>query len=155
MDFFVSKVAMSICALLIVAVLGAALGEDRFVDGAQEIRGIMEDLCDVAESAYDAGSEGEVTWTAPELSTGECLQLVIDHDGIHGHTNGQTIVCAPHCQLHTWRWDGTALNRSAAEALDERSDGFTVSSNDEVMVSTKYVMADSDLVLMVFVLPCP
>jgi len=155
MDFFVSKVAMSICALLVVAALGAALGKDRFVDGARETREIMEDFCDLAESAYDAGSEGTATWTAPKLSTGEGLQLVVDQEGIHSRWNGQTIICAPHCQLHTWRWGGGVLNQSALEALDERSEGFTVTSNDEVMVSTNFVMVDSDLVLMVFVLPCP
>ncbi len=155
MDFFVSKVAMSICALLVVAVLGGAVDEDRFLNEGRELRSVIEDFCEVADDAMEAGLEGTVSWTVPKLSSGEPLQLEIEHDWTRGSMSGHSMLGGPHCTVHTWTWDGTALNKSAVDSLDEASAGLRLSSGDAIVINTIYVLVDNDQVLMAFVSPGP
>ncbi len=155
MDFFLSKVAISICALLIVAVLGTAMNQDRFIDGGEEIKSILEEFCQVAERAYVAGIEGMVISVVPELPNGDSITVFVEHRGISSHETGKTLAASPHCAIHTWRWDGMGLNQSTIETLDESSEGFAVSSGHGMIVETAYVLIENDVELMVFVLPQP
>jgi len=155
MDFFVSKVALSICALLVVTILGGVTDRDRFIDDRHEIETVLQDLCDVADRAFGERSEGSVLWTVPVLPTGNGIDLAIDRGVVYCQCHGGPICRQPVCYLHTWAWDGSALNASALGELDKGSRPLTASSGDGILLTTTYVLFENDHRLLVFASPEP
>jgi hypothetical protein len=153
MDFFVSKVALSICALLVVTILSGVTDRDRFVDDGHGIETVLQDFCDVADRAFGERSEGTMLWTVPVLSTGNEIELTLDHGIVHCQWHGRSIVRQPQCYLHTWRWDGSALNESTVGELDANSCRLIASSGESVLLTTAYVLFENDHRLLVFAYP--
>jgi hypothetical protein len=153
MDFFASKVAMSICALLVIAILSGSMGKDRFVDCRNEIETVLQGFCELADRAFEGRSEGTVSWTVPVLSTGDDIELVLGHGTVRCRWDGVPIVREPECYLHTWRWDGAALNESLIVSLDEDSPGLAARSGDRILLNTAYVLLENDYRLLVFACP--
>jgi hypothetical protein len=150
MDFFVSKVALSICALLVVTILGGVMDRDRFLDDGREIETILQDFCSCADRAFQQRSEGTMSWTVPMLSTGKEIKLVLDRGIVLCQWDGKTIVRQPQCCLHTWRWDGSALNESRVEELDKDSSRLVARSGESILLTTAYVLFENDHRLLVF-----
>jgi len=153
MDFFVSKVVLSICALLVVTVLSGVTGRDRFMDDRHEIKTILQDFCDVADRAFGERSEGTVLWRVPGLVAGGEIELTLDRGAISCQWHGGSIARQPQCYPHTWRWDGSALNESTVRDLDKDSGRLTVRSGDSILLTTAYVLFENDRRLLVFASP--
>lgn len=153
MDFFVSKVALSICALLVVAVLSGVTSSDRFIDDSHEIDGVLGDLCAAAERAIEGGSEGNLVWTVPALPRGEVIEIVLEHGIVRSHWSGRWIERQPSCCVHTWRWDGSSLNGSGVSTLDRDSPPLVIRTGDRLLLKTEYVLFENDRKLLVFASP--
>lgn len=153
MDFFVSKVALSICALLVITILSGVTDRDRFMDDGREIETVLQDFCDVADRAFGERSEGTVLWTVPVLLTGNIIELTLDRGVVHSQWEGRSIARQPQCYLHTWRWDGSALNESTVGDLDKHSGRLTASSGERIILTTAYVLFENDHRLLVFASP--
>jgi hypothetical protein len=153
MDFFVSKVALSICALLVITILSGVTDRDRFMDDGRGIEIVLQDFCDVADRAFGERSEGIVLWKVPVLSTGNEIELTLDHGVVHSQWEGISIARQPQCYLHTWRWDGSALNESTVGDLDKDSGRLTASSGESIILITVYVLFENDHRLLVFASP--
>lgn len=150
MDFFISKVALSICALMVVAILGGVADRDRFTDPGDEVERILGDLCDATSMALGGGSEGAVLWKVPTLSSGDALVLTLDHGLVICQLGGRSFICEPPCYIHTWRWDGSELNRTTLDGLDGRSDRLTVVSGDCLCMTTVTILLENEPTLTVF-----
>ncbi len=150
MDFFVSKVALSICALLVVTILSGVMDGDRFVDDGHEIESVLQDFCEFADRAFGERSEGILMWTVPVLPTGNEIEMTLDHGIVYSQWHGKSIVREPQCYVHTWRWDGSALNESTVGDLDDGSARLMVSSGDGILLTTAYVLFENDHRLLVF-----
>lgn len=155
MDFFVSKVALSICALLVIGILGGVTDKDRFVDYGHEIETILGDLCEVAGRALRGLSEGSVLWTVPALSNGEALELALDHGLVLCRSDGRSFIREPPCYLHTWRWDGSGLNKTILDRLDDSSAQLTIVSGDGLLLTTAHILLENELRLLVFASSVP
>lgn len=151
MDFVVSKVAMSVCALLVVSVLAGAFSSERFVEKDAELESIAEDLSLLAERIWRSGSEVKMTWVVPFLSTGEEVEMTIENSLIWARSATDLAVRMPSCGLHTWAWDNSELNSTMAKELDSHAHEVKARSGQSLELRTERVLFESQTRLMVFV----
>jgi hypothetical protein len=144
MDFFVSKVALSICALLVVTILSGVTDRERFMDDGREVEGVLQDFCDIADRVFGERSAGTVLWTVPSLLTGNGIELVIDRGVVSCLWDGRSIVRQPQCYIHTWIWNGSPLNDSTVGNLDKDSVRLATSSGENILLTTAYVLFEND-----------
>jgi len=151
MDFIVSKVAMSICALLVVSVLGGVIGDDMLFDKPDELRSTLANLTIVLERVAWSNCEGWTVWRVPFLSNGDCIDISIRPSALRAHSEGRSVMTVPACAVHTWTWNGTSLNRTMMEDLDESSPTLESSSGHDIRIETKTVRYENGDLLLLFV----
>ncbi|MGQ9587684.1 MAG: hypothetical protein ACUVT7_04795 [Thermoplasmata archaeon] len=151
MDFVVSKVAMSVCALLVLSVLAGAFSSERFVEKDAELESVAEDLSLLAERIWRSGSEIRMTWAVPFLSTGEGVEITIENSVVWAKSATDLAVRKPSCGLHTWAWDCSELNSTTARELDSHARQVNARSGQSLELRTEHVLFESQTKLMVFV----
>jgi len=151
MDFIVSRVAMSVCALLVVGVLAGVVDIPQFEEPNAELSDIVDDLCRIAEEVAGSCAEVELVWTVPSLVSGETVRLTIASELILAGCAGSKAVARPSCDIHLWDWDGSMLNRSRVDALDALSAPLQASSGDLIMLESIGVEYEDLLRSMLFV----
>lgn len=155
MDFFASKVAMSICALLVAAILAGVMNIGRFSDPDGEIDAVLLEFCSLAERAEASGAEGIVIWTVPGLPGGEVLTMFVDRSIVSCTVGSKIRAAEPVCMLHTWKWDGVGLNGSRVEELDRYAEPLSARSGSLLSITTATVIFDNEPRLLVFVSAMP
>ncbi len=153
MDFVVSKVAMSICALLVAAVLGNIYGDGAFRDVRGELEGVAMDLIAVASAPLDARTECTASWEVPYLSAGEEVSVVVSAESIRVFTSSVVVMIATPFAMHTWSWDGSPLNDSLVAELDGRAPKTTASSRGTITIAATEITVGNEPELMVFAHP--
>ena len=153
MDFVVSKVAMSICALLVAAVLGNIYGDGAFRDVRGELAGVAMDLIAVASAPLDARTECTASWEVPYLSAGERVSVVVSAEFIRVFTSSVVVMIATPFAMHTWSWDGSPLNDSLVAELDGRAPKTTASSRGTITIAAMEITMGNETELMVFAHP--
>lgn len=151
MDFVVSKVAMSICALLVVSVLGGVLESDILFRDFGELESILADLSIAVERSAWSGCEGVAIWEVPFLPDGENVEISIRSTLFHASASGRSAALKPACEPHTWVWDGAPLNLSAVSALDASSPATKARSGQAIEIRTWLVSYENSESLFVFV----
>ncbi len=151
MDFIVSKVAMSICALLVVSILGGMLRSDIFVDERDELKSILTDLSRTIERAAWSGCEAKTAWTVPCLTDHEIIEVSIHSSTVSAESGGRTVVISPACEIHTWSWNGSALNASLVQYLDNFSPAVHSVSGQAIEVRTQSVSFENGYRMFAFV----
>lgn len=151
MDFVVSKVALSICALLVAGVLGSLYGDGALRDVRGELEGVARDFLSVASAALDAREECLASWEVPRLSGGEMVSVALSMDHVRVSTSLALFMIAAPFAMHTWSWNGTSVNESAVAELDASAPGVAASSGGVITVRTMIVDVGNDRELMVFV----
>ena len=76
MDFVVSKLAMAVCALLVVSALGGVFESGFLFSEVDELESILRDLCATMEGAVLSGCESTTKWEVPFLADGGCIEPV-------------------------------------------------------------------------------
>jgi len=150
-DFIVSKVALSVCALLTVAVLSNVFDRDRFVPTAAEVRRIVNDLRETIDSVYGGGTEKSVSWLVPRLPDGKDISICIIGGFIRGDAEGHSFIARPIAPVHTWAWDEKRLNESLIRDLDNSSDDIHAVSGEVFVISSMAARVDNDQTLLVFI----
>ncbi len=150
MDFVVSKVAMSICALVVVAVLAGVFDRDAFVDRHHELSSILEDLSGIVDRAAISNSEFSTAWRVPLASDGNPIVISIRAGSVSAECEGRTAAAQPSCGLHTWSWDGRDLNSSSVYEMDISSPQLSFGSGTTILVSTILVTLENEPKLLVF-----
>jgi hypothetical protein len=150
-DFIVSKVALSVCALLTVAVLSNVFDRDRFVPTDAEVRRIVNDLRETIDSVYGGGTEKSVSWPVPRLPDGKDVSICITGGLVRGDAEGYSFVAKPIAPVHTWAWDEERLNESLIKDLDNSSEDIHAVSGEVFVISSIATPVDNDQMLLVFV----
>jgi hypothetical protein len=150
MDFVVSKVALSICALLVVAVLGNVYGQGAFRDIKRELEGVAMDLVSTTSAMFEALTECQMSWDAPRLAAGEEISVEVSQGSIRVSTDSSSATIATPLVIHTWRWDGLPLDIVIVQNLDADTPPTVVRSDGTIILSTSLIPVGTELQLMVF-----
>lgn len=150
MDFIVSKVVMSITALLVVSILAGLLSPDKFADPDTDLARVLDDLSSIVGRTAMSASEVTITWTVPFLSTGGEVLVTVHHSILSGSSGGRSVRVQPMFELHTWVYDGSMLNTSAIHALDDSSGDIECRSGQRFTICTASVQFDNGSRLLVF-----
>lgn len=151
MDFIVSKVAMAVTALIVLAILTNALDDSMFLDQDAEISRVLSDLCEVIERAHDTEAEVDLAWLVPAMPTGAELTIRVESQWIIGESGGRKGIAQPMCEYHTWEPSTCTLNRSTMTELDAATPTVKVSSGQALRISVVELLVDSSEMLVVFV----
>lgn len=151
MDFVLSKVAMAVCALMVISVLSGTLSSDMFVDKDSELKRIARNFCMLAERVLWSDAEVNMIWKVPFLTVGEEVNMTISDCIVWARAEGKLAASMPSCQLHTWTWDGQELNSTRIKELDSHAPETNACSGQYLELSSEYVLFDSETMLMVFV----
>jgi len=151
MDFVISKVAMSIFALLVASVVGGLLNADMFVRDDSELSSILETLCDHVQRLERCGPGSKTTWTVPFLAAGTSVEVSVERNVARCVSgNGIEMSYIGSC-LHLWVWDGTELNESQLDSLDESSGVVRAVSGQTLKLYCQRVLFENDLRNLLFV----
>jgi hypothetical protein len=150
-DFIVSKVALSVCALLTVGVLSNVFDTDRFIPADAEVRRIVNDLRETIDSAYGGGTEKSISWLVPSLPDGKEVGICISGGFVRGDGDGHSFLAKPIAPVHTWAWDEGRLNGSLIKDLDNSSEDIHAVSGEAFVISSIAASVDNDRMLLVFV----
>lgn len=150
MDFVVSKVAMSICALMVVGVLAGVLDRDAFVDEDLELSGILDGFSDLVERAATSSSEFTTGWRIPLSPDGGPIVISIRAGFVSAESGGRIAMAQPACGLHTWTWDGRELNSSSIREMDESSPQLRLESGMTILIETTQVTLENEPRYLVF-----
>lgn len=151
MDFIISRVVMSICALIVVGVLAGVVDVPQFEEPNSELADIADGLCSMMEDI--AGSRADVIflWTVPSLVSGEVVRVTVSSDMVSVNCAASEAFARPSCGLHLWDWDGSVLNRSIVEVLDSSSAPLQASSSDSIILESIEVELEDSRRSMLFV----
>ncbi len=150
MDFVVSKVAMSICALMVIAVLADVFDREAFVDRDYELSGILDRLSGLVDRAAASGSEFTAGWRVPLSSDGSPIVISIRDGSVSASSGGRTAMSQPACGLHTWNWDGQGLNASTICEMDRSSPQLRFESGMTILIRTIPVNLENEPRYLVF-----
>ena len=151
MDFVVSKVAMSICALLVVSVLSGVLGNDILFSKVDELDSILIDLSIVVERSVWSECEGRTSWRVPFLSDGASIDISVRDSVLSAKSGDRFAALRPACDTHTWQWNGTSLNATCVSILDASSPMATSSSGHALEIRTQMVAYEDQNRIFAFV----
>ena len=150
MDFIVSKVVMSIAALLVVSILAELLSPDKFVDLDSDLVRVLDDLSSIIGRTAMSASQVTITWTVPFLSTGGEVLVTVHQSILSGSSGGQRVRVQPIFELHTWSYDGSMLNTSTINALDDSSEDVECRSGQKFTICTTSAQFDNGSRLLLF-----
>lgn len=150
MDFVVSKVAMSVCALLVIVVLSGAIeSQDRGLL-ADELDAIVTQLCSLIDRAVFTEAEASMRWSVPDMASGDSVTVSIRGGIIRAASGGQECAGQPLSGVHTWTWTGVGLNESTIHALDSSSESVELTSGEGLVLSTELVLLDDEPTVLAF-----
>jgi len=151
MDFVISKVAMSICALLVVSIIGGLVGTNMFIRPDTDLSGILDTLFENVQATVRSGTGSMMTWIVPCLSGGKPVELSVHNDFVRTVSEGRTYVMCLGVRLHFWIWDGTPLNDTRLEALDDEAGVLRAVSGQALEISCQRILFDNELKGLAFV----
>lgn len=150
-DFIVSKVAMSVCALLVAASLTEAVGPSLSPSLEDDLEEVLSDLQSAVSSAAALGGECSIEWNVPSLPSGDAVRLRISGCSATACAEGAARATEIRPELHTWTWDGAPMNRTELESLDLSAVCLEARSGDELTIAALRVPVDDSLELLLFV----
>lgn len=150
MDFVVSKVAMSVCALLVIGVLSGAVGSKETELVGDELRAMVTHVCSLIDRAVLSGAETSMKWSVPGLASGGSVEFSISRGIVTAASEGQECAARPLSGVHTWSWAGLGLNESSIRALDSSSGPVELVSGEVLVLCTELVLVNDDLDILAF-----
>lgn len=151
MDFVISKVAMSLCALMVAGVLSGCMDPANFVDADRELDAVVERLCGLVDRAVLSGSKSSIAWQVPCLSDGKEVRLLICSGTVAAEAGDWRSLGQPVTGIHTWRNTGAAMNTTGLRLLDEASGELEARSGDRLLLTTEQVLLDNSPTFLAFV----
>lgn len=150
-DFVVSKVAMSVCALVVVGVLAGVVDNEKFTNCDQELAEVLERFSGLVDRAAMCAFGFATGWTVPLSSDGSPIDVSIHAGVVRAESGNRVASLQPSCELHTWWWNGSRLNLSSIRALDESSPRLDFVSSEMILVRTIEMTVENELRHLVFV----
>jgi hypothetical protein len=149
MDFIVSKVAMAVCALLVITVLAGLFTEGALLGGDNGFEHILDEFCELAERT--AMGEAFIAWDVPFLPSGESVTISIHKGTVLVESNEGAAARKPACGLHLWRSDGRCLNESMVTALDDGAGSLIFESGQTAEIVSQILTFENEARTFVFV----
>ena len=149
MDFIVSKVAMAVCALLVVAVLAGLFTESALIGGDSGSEHILDEFCELADRA--AMGEASIVWEVPFLPSGEGVTISVHKGTVLVESSEGVAARLPAFGLHLWRSDGRCLNESMVTALDDGAGSLIFESGQMVEIVSQIHTIENEARALVFV----
>ncbi len=151
MDFVVSRVAMAVCALLVLSVLSGLYGHDRLADREAELEQLLRSFCATADRIARSGAECVVEWRVPYLSVGEAVVVTVNAGLVRASSGGTTVFSQPSVELRTWTLQDRHLTEALLQDLDAASDEVCAGSGHALVLRSCAVVVGGDASLLVFV----
>jgi len=152
-DFVISKVAMSVCALTVATILAGLYCPDRLFDRSAEVERVLRSFCATAEDALMTGESCTLTWEVPFASTGEVITVYVLHGTTRASDGERSATIEPLEPIRTWEPVSSQMNRTMVEELDNASAEMAFVSGEVVAISTALITVEDRAQLMVFCRP--
>ena len=146
----ISKVAMSVCALIVATAVGQALIEGRNAGDKAELEGVLRALCDGVSKMALRAVEGDLDYSVPRTSDGDPLRLEICVHAMMLRSSNLAVVAHPCTPLHLWEWNGSEIRSYDIACLDNLHRLTEAGSGDVVRLQTRLVVVDSSQTLLAF-----
>lgn len=151
MDFVVSKVAMSVCALAVAGVLSGTVRTALSPDPDRELDSVLDALEETVGVLATRGCEGAVEWTVPSPPSGRQVTLSFGHGIVLLRADDLYRAACMTPALHTWTYDGGHMNATAIDELDASGGTVSASSGDILTISAATVLVDDAPEVLYFV----
>lgn len=151
MDFVVSKVVMSICALAVAGVLSGTVRTALSPDPDRELDAVLAMLEDTLDALEMSGCEGAVEWLVPTPPSGRTVTVSFGHGLVLLRTDDHYRAANVSPTLHTWSWDGDHLNVTTIDDLDRFARAVTGSSGETIAISAVRILVEDEPELLFFV----
>jgi|GEM_PF-1255249 len=149
MDFIVSKVAMAVCALLVVMAISGLFAGNGITGGDRGFERILDEFCDLASRA--AAGQSSMFWEVPFMTDGESVTMTVHNGTVLVESAYGAAAREPASGLHIWRSDGRALNKSAVSSLDTAAGSLAFDSGSTVEIVSRLVTYENEPRAFVFV----
>jgi len=143
MDFVLSKVAMSVCALLVAGVLAGCMDPSRFAGQEGEIDSVVKRFCGLVDRAVSSHSETWLAWEVPSMADGEDIRMVIHRGLVMAEAGAESAIAQPVTGIHTWHDTGASMNATVLRLLDESADELVIHSGHQVLLVTELVLLEN------------
>lgn len=150
MDFIVSKVAMSVCALMVAALLAGAFSSDRLYDRSSEVELVLREFCGTADGALKTGKECTVGWQVPFASSGDAITISVRHNRVSASADDELAILEPLSPIRTWEPVTRQVNLTTLDELDNQAPEASFRSGETVELSTILMTIEDKTALMVF-----
>lgn len=150
-DFVVSKVVMSVCALLVAGGLAGALEASTSQGPGEDLGEVLAALQEAAASLAAIRGECRLLWQVPALPSGDGMELRIDGGSAMATSGGASRTADVRPAPHTWEWDGRPLDSTALAALDLTAPALCARSGEALWLETLSVPLDDSEESLLFV----
>lgn len=151
MDFVVSKVVMSICALVVAGGLAEVVGSSLSAGPGEDLERVLAGLQGTVSGLAVHGGDCAVAWPVPALPSGEAVHMSFRDGMVTASAGGSTRAAATVPEVHAWAWDGGPLNSTSVDALDASCGRFDASTGDTLTLSVVGVPVGDCTERLVFV----
>jgi len=150
MDFIVSKVALSVCALMTAGVFYGIYGGDMMRDVEGDLERILTRFADETVRPSVEGAESRTVWEVPCLPDGSIVWIVVGGWTVEAHSGTALAAIQLPEEVHTWLPTSHALNSTVVEAFDDESARIRACTGQHVTVRSMEVDLDNSEALMLF-----
>jgi hypothetical protein len=141
---------MSVCALLVVAMIGEMFEEGTLLNPKGELENIVDGLCSIVDQIALSGAEGTATWQVPFASGGEPIMIWLDGTLMRAESGAYREVVQPAIKVRTWMYDGCPMNASQLAGLDDNCPVLEAGSGRSIDLESRLVTLDNQNRLFVF-----
>ena len=150
MDFVISKVCLSISALLILASIGQTLDGVLSTEERRDVEAIASRFEGLIRTLLERGDETVHIYIVPSLATGAAVTMTMRTSGVEvssGHVRSDIMLPHP---LHLWIWNLTDLNRTQVDELDSSSGHLVAVSGDTLRIEMARIPVQGVAIAMLF-----
>jgi hypothetical protein len=151
MDFVISKVGMSICALLVVSVLGQSLYESSSTGEMDALEGIVRLFDRLLYNCVVAGEDVDCLYRVPHLPGGSLVCMTFYPSGVIASSEDARVRAETCCPLNLWHWSGDELNQTELGEMNRDCDPIESTSGDGLLIEVRRVPVQSVSCRMAFV----
>lgn len=151
MDFVVSKVAMSVCALIIAVCLAGVVEDSLQGHPGDELEDILARLQTILSRLESQGTGAELVWTVPTLPSGSAVRMSFGDGVVLAGADGLSRAARTFPELHAWAWDGNPMNLTTLDELDRSAPALDVSTGYVLTLTACDVLLDDCPRLLFFV----
>jgi hypothetical protein len=150
LDFVISKVAMSVCALIVASILGPVLVGNHHPGDEAELECMMTRLCGSIATAMLSGVETDIVFPLTTTSSGSHIRLDVRTESLLLSSETEMALGHPCTDLHLWRWNGSDLRTADVAQLDLLCGCGVAATGQALMISTRWALLDSAPSLLAF-----